>query len=203
MGELTLGKVRPVQYGKQSTGRITYQYYFSDIKYKHSAEIIFNFKHGNGKAVARIVSKSHIDKAPDFLGRVKLPTINTNDLLYFDNIHKKIVITEKDTDVCEELGCEIYIGVYSLDEGKYFSTNTFTLFIREDDTYVNILPNEWILGSLDKTERNDEYDYFKLTIPNDMKVNRFSLEFESDLCTMKVIDETHKKRNPNYGTYST
>ena len=203
IGELTLGKVRPVQYGKQSTGRITYQYYFSDIKYKHSAEIIFNFKHGNGKAVARIVSKSHIDKAPDFLGRVKLPTINTNDLLYFDNIHKKIVITEKDTDVCEELGCEIYIGVYSLDEGKYFSTNTFTLFIREDDTYVNILPNEWILGSLDKTERNDEYDYFKLTIPNDMKVNRFSLEFESDLCTMKVIDETHKKRNPNYGTYST
>ena len=178
-GTIRFDGVFPFQYGTQSAKKIKYQYYYTGIDNNQSAEIVIDFKRGNGLAVAKMVRFDEIDFYPEFDERVEMPKVNSLGLLKFDYFNKKFVITEQQTQKCVP-GCEIFIGVYTMDESMYFNLNEYSILFRYDDTIVKLPVNEYTFGSLSNTEREDEYDYYATTIHKD--TDRIIIDFDSELC---------------------
>ena len=170
-----------------------YQYFYSDVKSNSYGEIVINFKQGTANVIGRIVKKDIIDDNANWNKRVKLPLISdTNDtlsgILKFDYYNKKIVFTEEDTKDCEN-GCEIYIGIMSNETGGDLRSNLidYSIFMRYDDTIVEIEQDEYVFGSLSKTIDENEMDYFKIKVLTE--TNRVIVEFDSELCEIYVKKE--------------
>ena len=181
-----------------------YQYFYSDLKTNSYGEIIVNFKQGSGSVIGKIVNKNDIDEKANWNKRVKLPLIedlekNVNDkLIEFDYYNKKLVFTEEDTKNCDEGGCEIYIGILPYDEPRsliYTPYIDYSIFLRYDDTSVEIPQNEYVFGSLKRTIDEDEVDYFIFNVNKD--TDRIVISFDSDLCSLYVKKGKNKPNIKN------
>lgn len=197
-GTIRFDGVFPFQYGTQSAKKIKYQYYYMGIDSIQSAEIVIDFKRGNGLAVAKMLSFDEIDLYPEFDERVEMPKVDSLGLLKFDYFNKKFVITEQQTQKCVP-GCEIFVGVYTMDESMYFNLNEYSILFRYDDTIVKLPANEYTFGSLSNTEREDEYDYYATTIHKD--TDRIIIDFDSELCAGYVKLGTKAPSKTDYDWY--
>ena len=178
-GSIRFDGVFPYQFTAQAAKNIKYQYYYTGIEKDQSCEIVIDFKRGNGIAVAKIVTFDEKDLRPEFDERVEMPKEGAVDLLKFDYFNKKFVISDEQTQKCVP-GCEIFIGVYSVEESMYFNLNEYSILVRYDDTIVSLPVNEYVFGSLSRTEMEDEYDYFSTSIHKD--TDRVIFDFNSELC---------------------
>ena len=178
-GSIRFDGVFPYQFTTQAAKNIKYQYYYTGIEKDQSCEIVIDFKRGNGIAVAKMVTFDETDLRPEFDERVEMPKEGAVGLLEFDYFNKKFVISEKQTQKCVP-GCEIFIGVYSVEESMYFNLNEYSILVRYDDTIVSLPVNEYVFGSLSNTEMEDEYDYFSTSIHKD--TDRVIFDFNSELC---------------------
>ena len=182
--------------------RNKYQYFYSDVKSNSYGEIIINFKQGTGDVIGRIVHKNDIDSNANWNKRVKLPLINDtnsslNGIIKFDYYNKKIVFTEEDTKNCDD-GCEIYIGIISNEKGGGIQTNLidYSIFMRYDDTFVELEQDEYVFGSLSKTIEENEMDYFIIDVVKD--TDRIIIEFDSELSEIYVKKGNEKPTSTSY-----
>lgn len=170
-----------------------YVYYYTDLPKNSNCEVVVDFKRGSGEAVASLYDKSNPNKS--------LPQKSSTGLIPFDYYNKKFVITEKDTETCE-YGCELIIGVFSSTESNYFHFNEYSIFIRntqENPTVVHLPVNEYAFGSLKKTEKEGEYNYYATNIFKD--TDQIIIEFNSDLCAGYVninSDQLPTKENHDF-----
>ena len=190
-----------------------YRYYYTTITNYNEGEIVLNFIHGSGTAIAKVVPYNHTDKDGNWNGRIRLPVkedimndneSSTNHLLEFDYFNSKFVFNEtilqKQNITCEH-GCEIYIGVFAEDITMMIGTPIyeFTIYIRNDDTIVNLPLNENVFGSLKRTEKYNEYDYYTFKVFSHS--SKLLFDFSSSLCSLYINYGTSPPSYTNYNWY--
>ena len=186
-----------------------YRYYYTTITNYNEGEIVLNFIHGSGTAIAKVVPYDHTDDNANWNGRIRLPVkedINDNDnhLLEFDYFNSKFVFNEtilQQHNISCEYGCEIYIGVFAEDITMMIGTPIyeFTIYIRNDDTIVNLPLNENVFGSLKRTEKYNEYDYYTFKVFSHS--SKLLFDFSSSLCSLYINYGTTIPSKTNYNWY--
>lgn len=180
-------------------------HYYSNIVKNQSGEIVIHLKRGGALVVAKIVPLDVIEEDADWNGRIRLPEmedcyIRDQNYIHFDSFNKKLVFNETHTKDCDK-GCEIYIGIFSSDLTMMFGTPIYdySIFIRSDDTIVSIPVNEHVFGSLAKTERENEYDYFTIKIYQ--KSTNIIFDFNGPLCGVYINFGGEKPTTEKYDWY--
>ena len=159
-----------------------YSYYYKDLKALKENEfeyIYVDFKRGHGSAVGKIVPKNVVEPNSNWNQRISLPVKNSQSLPYYipfdeDNHLFKISKSEK----CADYNCEIYIGVYNLDNENNIKLNTFSIY---SQNYVNLKENELMSYYIDSNIKEIEN---KFTINKDSEV--VYITYYSDMCKMKI-----------------
>ena len=164
------------------------RYYYSTVNKGQSGEIVVNFKRGGCNGVAKLVPLGTKEENPNWNQRIHLPDNNTKNqkgIIQYDSFNKKFVFTEKDSEICDN-GCEIYIGIFSTDLSMFIGTPIYeySIFIRIEDTVVNIFPDEHVFGSLSRTEKENEFDYFAITVNHN--TNEIVFRLNSALCGVYI-----------------
>ena len=165
------------------------QYYFTDIRQNESGEITVNFNRGSGimfaKMFKKIETSSSIPNA--WMGKYKLPTEDEKDLLKFNTFTKTAYYTKDDTKDCVN-GCYLVIGVKSnlkelFSKDINFFIYDLTVYIREiyknDQIYVNIPADQYIIGNIPRTAKNG-LRLFNFFVPANSE--KLLIEFQSDVC---------------------
>ena len=161
-----------------------YSYYYKDLKALKENEfeyIYVDFKRGHGSAVGKIVPKNVIEPNSNWNQRIALPVKNSQSLPYyipFDEDNHLFKISKSDTEKCADYNCEIYIGVYNLDNENNIKLNTFSIY---SQNYVNLKENELISYYIDSNIKEIEN---KFTINKDSEV--VYITYYSDMCKMTI-----------------
>ena len=155
------------------------RYFYTQIDKDEEGEINFMFNKGNGQIFARLVEKNKVDEQYNWNKRVKLPDINSKDLLYYDTLNNVIKYSSKDKNNCIN-GCELYIHIQSQEttkKGTSFTEVSFSVDHKRNDinenSVVEMNMNKYIKGTFEK----NKYKYYTITIPEDyykISVNLYS-----------------------------
>ena len=161
-----------------------YSYFYKDIKVLKENEyeyIYINFKRGHGSAVAKIVPKSVTEPNSNWNQRISLPIKDSQNLTYyifFDDDNHLFKISKSDTQKCALYNCEIYIGVYNLDNENDIKLNEFSIY---SQNYVNLKENELLSYYIDNNIKEINHSF---SINKDSDV--VYITFYSDMCKMKI-----------------
>ena len=155
------------------------RYFYTQIDKDEEGEINFMFNKGNGQIFARLVEKNKIDEQYNWNRRVKLPDINSKDLLYYDTLNNVIKYSSKDKNNCIN-GCELYIHIQSqekTEKGTSFTEVSFSVDHKRNEinenSVVEMNMNKYVKGTFEK----NKYKYYTITIPEDyykISVNLYS-----------------------------
>ena len=157
------GKIKP-----DSVIPNNYQYYYTDIKKNEMGQVILNSKIGGAILVGKIVKKNQPKEPNADYNNVALPTQASSSLTY-SQITNCLSFTGEDTKDCE-LGCELYFGVFSIDNFNYKdNVNEFSVLVSTGIINLNI--NEIFKGFFDLSQENSEnIQYFTF----EAKENQYS-----------------------------
>ena len=149
------------------------KYFYTQIDQNEQGEINFIFNKGNSKVYAKLSEKNTIEENPNWNRRIKLPSPESNDLLYYDSLNNIIKYDSKEKNNCIK-GCELYMLILN-DQGNNNDTllSEVSFNINKKDNSVIDIPylNKYIKGNLEK----DKYKYYTITIPYDYYKISFNL----------------------------
>ena len=198
-GELRFDSFIVNQYSTSGKPKNSYVYYYSDIgKDEYPSEIIINSKFGSCEATAKIIPKNNVDMFSNWDRRVKLPTYDDNimdNYIKYDYELSKFIINKKDLEKCQEIGCEIYVGIYSRETSVYFQINDFLIMFNKNykNEPINLLFNQNIDDSLTKYVNTKNY----ISHLEDENINKLVFTFNSDFCSLCIIIEDNSNTNIN------
>lgn len=154
-----------------------YKYFYTQIDQNEQGEINFIFNHGNAKVYAKLVEKKTIEENPNWNRKVKLPSSESKDLLYYNPLNNVIRYDSREKNNCIQ-GCELYILILSDQDDNeeiLLTEVSFNINKKENtqDNSVIDIPylNKYIKGNLE----NDIYKYYTITIPYDYIKISFNL----------------------------
>ena len=206
-GEIRFDSFIVNQYSGSGKPKNNYVYYYSDIgEDEYPSEIIINSKFGSCEAAAKIVPKNKVDMFSNWDRRVKLPTYDDNDIenyIKYDYELSKFIINKKDLEKCKDVGCEIYVGVFSRETSVYFQINDFLIMFNKNykNEPINLLFNQNIDDSLTKYVNTKYY----ISHLEDENINKLVFTFNSDFCSLCIIIEDTTNTNKddiNYNNYN-
>ena len=149
------------------------KYFYTQIDQNERGEINFIFNKGYAKVYAKLVEKNSIEENPNWNRRIKLPSPESTDLLYYDSLNNIIKYDSKEKNNCIK-GCELYILILN-DQGYINDAllSEVSFSINKKDNSVIDIPylNKYIKGNLEK----DIYKYYTITIPYDYYKISFNL----------------------------
>ena len=178
-------------------------YFFTDIGHDDSGYISINFERGSFEVYAKVVNKNlaKAEDKPDWR-QYKFPNKTNNDQgLIYDFYNKKLSFTNFETGKCRG-GC--YILIYlrstvegSLKDGYRFSPFTISVTVnskgdlQKTGEIVEIHPEEYVIGCLDKKEK---YEYYQINIP--FNAGGIDIDFQSDVGILLV---SYGNERPTFG----
>ena len=173
-----------------------FKYYYTDIGNLEEGEIILNFRRGCGNMFVKIVPKNlkQPENDADWRAMYKFPK-KKDDSLKINEYINKIIITKKDSEICQE-GCFLLLSLQNSiisDESvnlKY-REHPFSILIRssaikskedslENIPIINIPLNEYILGTINSTfdyEKESIYEYYSVFFNHDS--HKIIIDFQS------------------------
>jgi hypothetical protein len=184
----------------------TTDYYYIEVEKDEEGEIILDIKRGTGIMFAKLVNKTRESDHEDAWRRkVILPNETHNDVyLPYNQITQKIRFEKKHTFKCNN-GCFLVFGVKSKEDHSGYEnifTQDYTIFARyinlkESDlnkVAVNIPVNEYIIGSLENTEKQGQKDAYIIDLYDNY--DGLEIEFNSDNGILKYgLSDNFKEVN--------
>ena len=184
----------------------TTDYYYIEVEKDEEGEIILDIKRGTGIMFAKLVNKTRESDHEDAWRRkVILPNETHNDVyLPYNPITQKIRFEKKHTFKCNN-GCFLVFGVKSKEDHSGYEnifTQDYTIFARyinlkESDlnkVAVNIPVNEYIIGSLENTEKQGQKDAYIIDLYDNY--DGLEIEFNSDNGILKYgLSDNFKEVN--------
>ena len=165
-------------------GQIKKRYYF-DIGKDSSGEILIDFKRGLGHGYGRVVKKKaelNPKINPDWRGMYEFPTDSEFEGLYFDQLEKRMIISDSDTTECDE-GCYVLLTIDFADDTDFYHdpdiddnfqvlSHKVTILpkIKESgegglkDPIIRINMNEYIFGNV-YPSKTEIYDFYQVVLP--------------------------------------
>ena len=100
---------------------------------------------------------------------------NKTDLGNFDYYNKKLSFNSSS---CNKVnGCELFIGIFVYD----YQFDDFSIFLKNSNSNVKILPNEFVFGTLTSENENVSYN---INIP--ILTSELNFIFENDNCKLSI-----------------
>ena len=178
-------------------------YFFTDIGHDDSGYISINFERGSFEVYAKVVEKNptKTDEGANWR-QYKFPNKNNkDDGLLYDFYNKKLSFTNLETGICKG-GCYILISLRanvegSLKDGYRFFPFTISVTVnskgdlQKTGEIVEIHPEEYVIGFLDKKEK---YEYYQINIPFD--ADGIDIDFQSDVGILLV---SYGNERPTFG----
>ena len=164
-----------------------FYYLYTDIGRNDVGEITLNFLREFGSIWAKVVHKDQKtpEKEADWRGMYRMPGPKWEDGLKFDDYTKKVKIDAELTKECVN-GCYLLMTIQINDIGEYvpdFILYFFSIMVKvtsNKKTYTDIPKviiqvDEFIVGSLDTTEMDDNYisEFYQVWLPHDSEVVEF------------------------------
>ena len=186
-----------------------YKYYYLDIGKGQTGYIIADYKRGNGNIYGKIVPKNQIDESSnaDWRG-FHFPK---EKYLDYDSYLKKLIINEKDTNICES-GCYLLLTFqfYSSENDKENNLRSHQLLIInriDPPKQYNEIPsiemtiNCFVIGSIPPSKDKEVYDFYELTIPYDS--NEIYIDWQADFPNLFIyIGEKQATKDNNHFSFS-
>ena len=139
-------------------------FFFTEISNGISGEIFINYKKGGTIVYSKIVDKG---------SKGIINEINEIDLGNFDYYNKKLNFNSSSCG--NENGCELFIGIFVYD----YQFDDFSIFLKNNNSSVKILPNEFVFGTLTSVNENVSYN-----IP--ISTSELNFIFENDNCKLSI-----------------
>ena len=147
-------------------------YYYTDIGKYEEGEVIVNFDRGNGNVYGKLINKEIIEnKSPDWMGFISFPKKNQSNLLNFEIDAKKIIYSNRDTEICIN-SCFLLITVENIVDSFMSQKILYdiSLIVRVNNLYENqyieIMLDKFIVGKLYPKEIGESiYHYYNFKIP--------------------------------------
>lgn len=149
---------------------------YTDIGKSYSGYATVDFNRGSGYVYGKIVQKDQAipDENPHWRNYRFIKYLEEENSLEYDFYNKKILFSETDTEKCDN-GCFLLISVVSsvIKSGiREFDFSPFSILIDfSPETYyllgnnkVEILPDEFIIGSLYKSVLTEEFNIQKYSL---------------------------------------
>ena len=172
--------------------------------------ITLDFARGSGEVYAKIVGfEDKGDDEPDWR-QFKFPRKQEGTLKY-EFYNEKLVFKNEDTKKCDK-GCYLLISVTSsttghLDSGYRVHQFSITvgLYPRGQSSQygqiIKIEPEEFVVGSLtyrEKSNNNEMYEYYQISIPYDCEVVEFDWQSDSAILLVNVKDDKPSKDKSHF-----
>ena len=161
-------------------------YYYTDIGKFEEGEVIVNFDRGNGNVYGKLINKEIIEnKSPDWMGFISFPKKNQSNLLNFEIDAKKIIYSNRDTEICIN-SCFLLITVENIVDSFMSQKILYdiSLIVRVNNLYENqyieIMLDKFIVGKLYPKEIGESiYHYYNFKIPKN--TNKILIEQQNDI----------------------
>ena len=192
----------------------TPNYYYTDIGYKISGEIIINYYRGNGKIFGKIVKKNQTDTNPEWRGMYEFPS-QVNGTLKYISYLKKLIFTEEDTANCGE-ECYLLLSVVNnitsngndqnddYENYRYFGFDiliiTTSLSVHSLSPLITLPLERYVIGSISQIETASDFRrYYIINIPYDAEKLVFDLQSENVAMYVNVyLKDERKYRDKRY-----
>ena len=173
-----------------------YYYLYTDIGKNDNCEIIVNFPIETGSIFAKVVRKDQIsiDEEAIWRNKYRFPSMDWEDYLPYNKYTQKVIIKEEYTQECIE-GCYILITLQISQIGHYVENDKFFLFsiltrifpsnkAYTDIPKIIIQVDEYVIGSVDKSENERINDFYQIWLPHDSEIVEF--DWQSSLAGLYI-----------------
>ena len=178
------------------------KHYYFDIAKDEYGDIALDFKRGSGFIYASVQNRTMKEPMtnPDWRGLYRFPKAN-DDSLKYRTYGKKIIISEKDTEYCED-GCYVLITIEGnmdlpneiTEENSPFRISINPRVIKANETIdmpkVLMNVNEFVIGDLILVgEEKRSYDYYTVKLPFESDFVIFDFQADSPTLIVNVGPE--------------